>query len=73
MNIYIMCSKVGEVYSRTMMKGYLESKGIKLSEHKVGSALQQVAPESYERDARMQWRKLIQYLIFWPQDLFRSE
>ena len=32
-----------------MMKGYLESKGIKVSEHKVGSALQQVAPESYEK------------------------
>ena len=32
-----------------MMKGYLESKGIKVSEHKVRSALQQVAPESYEK------------------------
>ena len=32
-----------------MMKGYLESKAIKVSEHKVGSALQQVALDSYEK------------------------
>ena len=31
------------------MKGYLQSKGIKVSENKVATSLKRVAPESYQR------------------------
>ena len=32
-----------------MMKGYLQSKGIKVAENKVATSLKRVAPESYQR------------------------
>ena len=41
--------KVGEVYGRSMMKGYLESGGIKVAEHKIAASLEHVAPESHAK------------------------
>ena len=32
-----------------MMKGYLDSKGINVTEHKIASSLERVSPESHER------------------------
>ena len=37
------------MYGRSMMKGYLESRGIKVAEHKIAASLQHVAPESHEK------------------------
>ena len=31
-----------------MMKGYLESQGMKIGEHSIGASLRRVAPESHE-------------------------
>ena len=31
-----------------MMKGYLESQGMKIGEHSIGTSLKRVAPESHE-------------------------
>ena len=36
------------VYGRKMMKGYLESQGMKIGEHSIGASLKRVAPESHE-------------------------
>ena len=41
--------KVGEVYGRRMMTGYLLSKGERFSENRVRLSLQRVGPESHER------------------------
>ena len=40
--------KVGETYGRKMMKGYLDSKEIFVSEPKIAKSLERVAPDSYE-------------------------
>ena len=37
------------MYGRSMMKAYLESRGIKVAEHKIAASLQHVAPESHEK------------------------
>ena len=37
------------MYGRTMMTGFLDSKGIHISEKKVAKSLLRVAPESYEQ------------------------
>ena len=36
------------MYGRKLMKGYLESRGITIGEHKISSSLLRVAPASYE-------------------------
>ena len=37
------------MYGRSMMKGYLNSKGINVAEHRIASSLECVSPESHER------------------------
>ena len=41
--------QVGHVYGRRMLKGVLESKGIKISEGRVAATLRRVAPSQYEQ------------------------
>ena len=40
--------QVGPTYGQKMMKGYLQTKGIKVSESTVAKSLKRVAPESYQ-------------------------
>ncbi|XP_064383624.1 uncharacterized protein LOC135351363 isoform X2 [Halichondria panicea] len=42
-------TEVGHVYGRRMLKGVLESKGIKVSEKRVSESLQRVAPLQYDQ------------------------
>lgn len=41
-------TQVGSLYGRKLMKGFLLSKGFRISESKVASALRTVAPDDYE-------------------------
>jgi len=40
--------QVGPLYGRRMMKGVLESRGVKVAESRVANALQRVEPVQYE-------------------------
>ena len=41
-------TQIGSLYGRKLMKGFLLSKGFRISESKVASALRTVAPDDYE-------------------------
>lgn len=55
--------QVGPTYGQKMMKGYLQTKGIKVSESTVAKSLKRVAPESYQsrRQNTLDRRNPVQY------------